>query len=261
MSDVDADHSPVLFSATGRVAVLTLNRPEARNAVNPELTAALSAAMDRFESDPDLWAAVLTGAPPTFCAGADLKAILDGRVDELSDRHGFAGLTRRARTKVLIAAVEGAALAGGTELVLACDLVVASESATFGIPEVKRSLVANAGGLVRLPQKVPVNVAMELALTGDPFSARRAYEFGLVNELCEPGTALERALVLAERICANAPVAVRESRAVTERSGRLSEQDAWAASQAAFDTALTSEDGREGLTAFVEKRPPVWVGR
>ncbi len=261
MSDLHAPQEPVLVTTAGHIAVLTLNRPEARNAVNPELRIALSGALDRFEADPELWVGVLTGAPPVFCAGADLTAIRDGRVDALVDEHGFAGLTRRRRTKVLIAAVEGAAFAGGAELALACDLLLASRTATFGIPEVKRSLVANAGGLVRLPHKIPVNVAMELALTGDPFTADRAYGFGLVNELCEPGTVLERALAMAERIGVNAPVAVRESRAVIEHGARLDEADAWAASQRAFDTALNSEDGREGLTAFIEKRSPLWSGR
>ena len=245
----------------GRVAVLTLDRPEARNAINPELARALSDAIGRVEADPDVWAAVLAATPPVFSAGADLRTIRDGHVADLHDAHGFAGLTRRQRTKVLVAAVDGPALAGGMELVLACDLVVASEAASFGIPEVKRSLVAAAGGLFRLPRKIPVNVAMECAVTGDPISARRAYEVGMINELCEPGAALDTAMVLAGRVCANPPVAVRESRRVILEQALISDEVASLLSDHAFDRAFGSEDGAEGLAAFLEKRDPVWSGR
>jgi enoyl-CoA hydratase len=258
---ISKDREVVEFRVDGHVGVLTLNRPEARNAVDPEVTIRLGQALDRVEDDPDLWVAVLTGAPPVFCAGADLKTIQDGRAAELANVHGFAGLTRRRRKKVLIAAVDGAALAGGMELVLACDLVVASSRASFGIPEVKRSLVANGGGLVRLPRKIPANVAMELALTGDPITAERAFEVGLVNLQCDPGAALQRALELAGRVCANPAVAVQRSRAVIDHEIGLDDEALWGLSQRAFDDASSSEDGAEGLAAFIEKRKPNWVGR
>ncbi len=175
-------------------------------------------------------------------------------------RGGFGGITRRSRTKPIIAAVEGPALAGGTEIVLACDLVVASTSASFGVPEVRRSLVAAAGGLFRLPRKIPINVAMECLLTGDPIDAARAHHFGLVNHLVEPTEALAAAHILAERVCANAPVAVRESRQTVLAAMNKDESICWQISEQANATALQSEDFKEGLTAFVEKRPPVWKG-
>ncbi|MGI8491251.1 MAG: enoyl-CoA hydratase-related protein [Acidimicrobiales bacterium] len=204
---------PVEYRVDGHVAVITINRPEARNAVNGDVANGIEGAIDRLEEDTGLWVGVITGVPPVFSAGADLKMINAGRGGELSTkRGGFAGITRRERNKPIIAAVDGPALAGGTEIVLACDLVVASTSAKFGIPEVKRSLVAAGGGLFRLPRKIPWNVAMELALTGDPIDADKAAAFGLVNRLVEPGQALSAALELAAEITANAPVAVRESR-------------------------------------------------
>src|SRR5579862_3606512 len=199
--------SAVEYRTEGHLAVITLNRPEARNAVNPEVAHALEEAVDVVEADPDVWLAILTGTPPAFCAGADLKAVAaDGGRGIHTERGGFAGFVKRGRAKPMIAAVEGPALAGGTEIVLACDLVTASTTATFGIPEVKRSLVAGAGGLFRLGRKIPINIAMELTLTGDPIDAARAHHFGLVNRLVEPGQALDEAISLAEQICANAPI-------------------------------------------------------
>src|SRR5579885_1358220 len=198
------------FEQRGPFAVITINRPEARNAVNAAVASGIEEAIDQIEADDGTWVGILTGVPPVFCAGADLKEINAGNAGGLqTKRGGFGGIVQRQREKPIIAAVDGPALAGGTEIVLSCDLVVASKSATFGIPEVKRSLVAAAGGLFRLPRKIPFNIAMECALTGDPISAERAYALGLVNVLCDDGGALEAATALADRVCANAPVAVR----------------------------------------------------
>jgi enoyl-CoA hydratase len=252
----------VEYRVEDHCAVITINRPEARNAVNGAVALGIEDAIDRVEADDEVWLAILTGVPPVFCAGADLKEVAAGRAREIhTTRGGFGGLTQRERTKPVIAAVDGPALAGGTELVLACDLVVASDNATFGIPEVKRSLAAGAGGLFRLGRKIPLNVAMECALTGDPITAERAYGFGLVNVLCENGQALAGALGLATRVLANAPVAVRESRAIVAECTFGPDDEDWRRSGEAMKKAVSSEDNREGLTAFIEKRPPRWTGR
>lgn len=253
----------VNYEKRGAVAVLTIDRPEARNAVNGEVAAGMEAAIDQMEADEEVWIGVLTGNGPVFCAGADLKAISMGQAADLQTaRGGFGGIVTRARTKPIIAAVDGPALAGGTEIVLACDLVVASTESRFGIPEVKRSLVAAAGGLFRLPRKMPFNVAMELALTGDPITAERAHHFGLVNRLAEPGTALDAALELAEAICVNAPLAVRESRRlVLESIGVTDDEEGVRQSGAALMGLASTEDFAEGPMAFIEKRDPVWKGR
>src|SRR5690349_9843882 len=198
----------VEYEKRGPFAIIKINRPEARNAVNGAVANGIEDAIDQVEADDSVWVGILTGEPPVFCAGADLKEINSGNAGGLATaKGGFAGFVQRERTKPVIAAVDGPALAGGTEIVLASDLVVASTTATFGIPEVKRSLVAGAGGLFRLGRKIPLNIAMELTLTGDPIDATRAHHFGLVNRLVEPGTALDEAIKLAEQICANAPVA------------------------------------------------------
>jgi enoyl-CoA hydratase len=254
--------STIEYATEGHRAVITINRPDARNAVNGEVARGIEEAIDRLEADDGLWVGILTGVPPVFSAGADLKEINAGRATDLNTkRGGFAGITARDRTKPIIAAVDGPALAGGTEITLACDLIVASTNARFGIPEVKRSLVAAAGGLFRLPRRLPFNVAMELALTGDPIDAERAHQFGLVNVLCEPGEALEKARQLADRIEANAPVAVRASRQVILSAMTEDEATGWRLSAEGMARAMGSEDAREGLVAFIEKRPPVWTGR
>jgi enoyl-CoA hydratase len=250
------------FEQRGPFAVIKINRPEARNAVNGDVAQGIEEAIDKLEADDSIWVGILTGEPPVFCAGADLKEINSGNAGALvTKRGGFAGFVQRERTKPVIAAVDGPALAGGTEIVLAADLVVASTTATFGIPEVKRSLVAGAGGLFRLGRKIPVNIAMELTLTGDPIDAARAHHFGLVNRLVEPGQALAEAIALAEQICANAPVAVRESRKIVLEATNAPDDVGWRMSVAGMATAMSSEDFSEGLTAFIEKRPPVWKGR
>src|SRR4051812_29751168 len=250
------------YEVRGRVALLTINRPEARNAVNGAVAEGMEAAIDKLEADDEVWVGILTGTGPVFSAGADLKAVATGTAAQMqTKRGGFAGITRRERTKPIIAAVNGAALAGGCEIVLSCDLVVASTEARFGIPEVKRSLVAAAGGLFRLPRALPKNVAMELALTGDPIDAQRAYELGLVNRICEPAALIDTAIALADQITANAPLAVKASRDIVLRGMLASDEDAWRITNEAFAAVAASEDFAEGPRAFIEKRAPQWKGR
>jgi enoyl-CoA hydratase len=250
------------YEVRGRVALLTINRPEARNAVNGAVAGGMEEAIDKLEADDEVWVGVVTGTGPVFSAGADLKAIATGEAAALqTKRGGFAGIARRERTKPIIAAVNGPALAGGCEIVLSCDLVVASTEARFGIPEVKRSLVAGAGGLFRLPRALPKNVAMELALTGDPIDAQRAYELGLVNRICEPAALIDTAIALAEQITANAPLAVRASRDIVLRGMLADDDTAWRITNEAFAVVASSEDFAEGPRAFIEKREPQWKGR
>ena len=252
----------VLYDVAGHVATLTLNRPDARNAINPELTTAMAAAMERFEADDDVWVGILTGAGNGFCAGADLKALGAGRAAELvTAAGGFAGFVHYPRTKPMIAAVRGFALAGGTELTLACDLVVAGSDVTFGLPEVTRGIVAAAGGLFRLPRVIGQARALELILTADRMTAEQAYRLGMVNHVVEPDAVLDRARELADRICRNAPLAVRESLAIARDALLLTDEQAWERSAAAMDRVRGSDDAREGVTAFIEKRDARWTGR
>jgi enoyl-CoA hydratase len=251
---------PVLTERHDGVLVITLNRPEARNAVNQALAEGVAAAIDELDGDDTLRVGVLTGAGGSFCAGMDLKAFLSGEVPVIEGR-GLAGLTQRPPRKPLVAAVEGWALAGGFEIMLACDLAVASRTARFGVPEVKRALVAGAGAALRLPERVPLPIALELLLTGEPIDAARAHELGLVNRLTDEGGALEGALELARTIASNGPLAVEVTRQIARSARDWSSEEGWAKQDELMAPVFTSEDAIEGATAFAEKRPPVWKGR
>jgi enoyl-CoA hydratase len=254
------DSEAVLTDARGRVLVITINRPDQRNAINAAVANGIAAALDQLDASGDLSLGVLTGAGKGFSAGMDLKAFVAGESSWVGER-GFAGITQRSAVKPLIAAVEGFAMAGGLEVALACDLIVASRGTRLGIPEVKRSLVAAGGGLLRLPRVLPRNVAMELALTGDPISAERGHELGLVNRLVEPGGALEAALELAETIAANGPLALAASKRILVESVDWADSEFFARQGEIVGPVMASEDAREGATAFAEKRAPVWQGR
>ncbi|HVB51569.1 MAG TPA: crotonase/enoyl-CoA hydratase family protein [Acidimicrobiales bacterium] len=250
----------VLRERRGHVELLTINRPEARNAINRATAVALSEALDECEIDDDVWVVVLTGAgDKAFSAGMDLKAFATGEFP-ITEK-GFGGITKRNFTKPLIAAANGAALAGGFEMMISCDMVVAADHAKFGIPEATRGLIAGGGGLIRLPKRVPLTVAYELALTGDPIDAARAYELGLVNRVVPGDQVLDVAIALAERIAKNAPLAVRTSKDVMRRSIELSEADAWTANDEAFGMIGRSADAMEGAVAFAEKREANWQGK
>ncbi|MEM9042190.1 MAG: enoyl-CoA hydratase-related protein [Actinomycetota bacterium] len=257
----------VTFEADGRVGVITLNRPDARNAVNGDVASALEAAVDALEADSELWVGVLRANTegqerPVFCAGADLKEINAGNGASLNtQRGGFAGFAYRERTKPIIVAVDGLATAGGCEIVLAADLVVATTRSAFGLAEVKRNLVAGAGGLFRLPRAIGQAAAMEAILTGEPIPADRAHALGLVSRLVGPGEAVDEAMKLAAQITAAAPLAVWESRKVVRAAAYEDDDTLIAMTNAAMGTVMTSEDLKEGLTAFIEKRPPEWKGR
>lgn len=243
------------------VAIVTLNRPAARNAVNGALRDGLSAVVDALESDDDVRVVVLTGAGSAFCAGADLKEVAAGRSSALRNHHGFAGFVNAQRAKPWVAAINGPALAGGCEIALACDLVVADANAVFGLPEVTRGLAAAAGGLYRLVRALPPHVATELILTGDPMTAQRAQAFGLANRLAPPGQAVAEALELARRIAANGPLAVRESLRIARRAKEIDEAALRELSDGVWTRIGLSQDAIEGSLAFVEKRPPRWTGR
>jgi enoyl-CoA hydratase len=255
-----SDTAEVLTEARDKVLVITINRPEQRNAVNAAVAEGIAHALDRLDEDDELLLGVITGAGKGFCAGMDLKAFVAGERPWFADR-GFAGITRRAAAKPLIAAIEGFAVAGGLEVALACDLIVAARGAKLGVPEVKRSLVAAGGGLLRLPRLLPRAVAMEMALTGDPITAERAHELGMVNRLAEPGQALGEALALAERITPNAPLGIIASKRILNESPDWPDAEFFDRQEAISGPIFDSEDAREGATAFAEKRAPVWRGR
>ena len=250
----------VLMDVTDGILTVTLNRPKARNAANKALAEGVAAAMDRLDSDDSIRVAILTGAGGTFCSGMDLKAFVTGETPNVEGR-GFAGLTEATPRKPLIAAVEGYALAGGLELAISCDLIVAADDAKFGIPEVKRGLAAAAGGLIKLPRQIPKRLAMELALTGDFIGAQRAYDIGLINEVVPVGTALDAAKALAARIVANGPLAVAISKQVILQSEDWSADEMWQKQQELTMPVFISEDAIEGSVAFAEKRAPNWKGK
>jgi enoyl-CoA hydratase len=261
MSEIaEQNGQPVLRTERrGAVLLIELNRPHARHAFDLALATALSSTLDRLDSEPDLIAAVLTGSGGTFSSGADLKALLRGERGHTEKRGGF-GILKMPPDKPLIAAVEGYAFAGGFELALACDLIVAASDAKFGLPEVKRGLVAVGGGLFRLPRRLPYHVVMELALTGEPMNAARLHAFGLVNRVVEPGAALAGALELAQGIADNGPLAVRATKQILARSHEWTDAAGWTEQRRFADVALRSEDAKEGPRAFAEKRRPVWKG-
>jgi enoyl-CoA hydratase len=250
----------VLTERRDKVLVITINRPDQRNAVNAAVAAGIAHGLDELDGDDGLAVGIITGAGKGFCAGMDLKAFVTGERPWFEDR-GFAGITQRAAAKPLIAAIEGFAVAGGLEVALACDLIVAANGARLGIPEVKRSLVAAGGGLLRLPRMLPRNVAMELALTGDPLAAERAYELGMVNRLAEPGHALDTALELAAQIAVNAPLGLIGSKRILNESLDWPDSEFFERQQPISGPIFDSEDAKEGATAFSEKRAPVWKGR
>ena len=249
----------VLRERRGHVEILTINRPEARNAINRATAVALGNALDECEGDDDVWVVVLTGAgDKAFSAGMDLKAFAAGEFP-ITDK-GFGGITQRDFPKPLIAAANGAALAGGFEILISCDMVVAAEHAKFGIPEASRGLIAGGGGLIRLPKRIPLAVAYEMALTAEAIDANRAYELGLVNRVVPAERVLDEAVALAEAIAKNAPLAVRTSKDVMKRSRELSEEQSWQLNTEAFGAIGRSSDAMEGAVAFAEKREPNWQG-
>ena len=261
MSDI------VQYETQGRIAVITLNRPDARNAINGDVAAGLEAAIDKLEADPTVWVGVLRAntegqQKPVFCAGADLNAINSGQAGGLNTkRGGFAGFVYRERTKPVVVAVDGLATAGGCEIVLAADLVVASTQASFGLAETKRNLIAGAGGLFRLPRAIGQAAAMEAILTGEPFTAQRAYDLGLVSRITEPGQAFDEAMRLATQITNAAPLAVYASRKVVLAAAYEDDETLKNLTNAEFAKVMQSEDVKEGLTAFIEKRAPNWQGK
>ena len=254
------DEPAVLSERRDGVLLITLNRPEARNAVNAAVAEGVAAALDDLDADDALSVGVLTGAGKGFSSGMDLKAFVAGERPYAADR-GFAGITQRAADKPLIAAIEGFAVAGGFEIALACDLIVAARDARLGIPEVKRSLVAAGGALIRLPQRIPYHLAMELALTGDPIDAERAYELGIVNRLAETGGAVDAALELAGEVARNGPLALKASKRIVQQAGDWTQSEAWDRQGEIAGPVMVSEDAREGAIAFAEKRDPNWKGR
>jgi enoyl-CoA hydratase len=249
----------ILTEVSDGVAIITINRPQARNAVNGAVARGIAAAVEEFDARADVSVLVLTGAGGTFSAGMDLKGFLTGD-SPIAPGRGFGGIAERQAVKPMIAAVEGYALAGGFELVLSCDLVVASEEARFGLPEVRRGLVAGAGGLLRLPARIPYHLAMEIALTGEHFPAARLAEAGLVNKLVPAGEALRAAVELAGKVALGAPLALAASKRVIVESADWAANEAFARQGEIIAPVFRSKDAMEGAAAFAEKRPPAWRG-
>lgn len=254
-----SDQPEVLSAVEDGLLIVTINRPEAKNAMNKAAAEGISAAMDRLEADPALRVAILTGAGGTFCSGMDLKGFLRGESPSIEGR-GFGGLSQWTPKKPVIAAVDGYALAGGMELALSCDLIVANAGAKFGIPEAKRGLAAAAGGLIKLPRQIPPRIAMELALTGDFIDAARAYELGFINRIVD-GPAIEGARELARRVAENGPLALIASKAIVRDSHEWTEAEMWDKQASYIAPVFTSHDAREGAAAFAEKRKPDWQGK
>lgn len=254
-----SEENPVLTQVEDGVLIVTMNRPEAKNAMNKAQAEGIAAAMDRLDSEDDLRCAILTGAGGTFCSGMDLKGFLRGERPSIEGR-GFGGLTEWTPKKPVIAAVDGYALAGGMELALSCDLIVANSGSKFGIPEAKRGLAAAAGGLIKLPRQIPPRIAMELALTGDFIDAARAYDLGFINRIVE-GPAIEGAKELAKAVAANGPLALIASKAIIRDSHSWSDEDMWKNQASYIAPVFVSEDAREGSLAFAEKRKPNWQGK
>jgi enoyl-CoA hydratase len=259
-TDAAVSAEPVLTEQRGNVLLITLNRPEVRNAVNAALAEGVGNALEELDADDSLSVGVLTGAGGFFCAGMDLGAFVKGESSWYGDR-GFAGITQRSARKPLIAAIEGFALAGGLEIALACDLIVAARGAKMGIPEAKRSIIAAAGALLRLPRRMPYHLVMELALTGDPFPADRFYELGVVNRLVEPGATVDAALELAAQIGKNGPLALIASKQILQQQFDWTSAEMWDKQGEIVGPLFNSEDAKEGASAFKEKREPVWKGR
>ncbi len=262
------NYETILFERVGHIAKFTLNRPQAMNAVSSQLWNEMGTALEEFSNDPDLWVAIITGAGDrAFCVGADLKEVAATgglKRTEQMNKWGFAGIVQHYIEKPLIAAVNGFALGGGTEIALACDLVVASEKASFGLPEVKRGILAGAGGLIRLPRQIPLKVAMNSIFTGEPLSAAEALRWGLVNQVVPQDEVVSAAMALAEKICENAPVSIRASKNVVYRSLDVSldfPPEAWDVNNTYINVVMQSEDAKEGPRAFAEKRKPNWKGK
>lgn len=251
---------PVLVERRDHVLIITINRPEARNALNGAASRALAAAVDELDASEELRVGILTGAGGTFCAGMDLKGFLAGDSPAIAGR-GFGGITNTPPRKPLIAAVEGWAVAGGFELMLACDLAVAGQGSHFGVPEVKRALVAGGGAAILLPRRIPYAVAFELLLTGDPITADRAFELGLVNRVAPDGEAVTVALELAAAIAANGPLAVAATKQIARAAADWTLEEAWERQAELYKPVFASQDAKEGARAFAEKRAPVWLGR
>jgi enoyl-CoA hydratase len=259
-AETAVETQPVIAERRGSVLLITLNRPEVRNSVNAALAAGVGGALDELDAEDELSVGVLTGTGGYFSAGMDLGAFVKGESPWYGDR-GFAGIAQRASRKPLIAAIEGFAVAGGMEIALACDLIVAAKGAKLGIPEAKRSLVAAGGALLRLPRRMPYHIVMELALTGETMPAERFYEFGVVNRLAEPGAALDAALELAAAIAKSGPLALAASKQILQEQFDWSTAEMWEKQGAISGPVFASEDAKEGANAFKEKREPVWKGR